>query len=163
MEETTVHLLAHDGENLLLGLLDCDTRLNGVQIGELSTPTGEVLISSQLGTGAHSIVWAGEYDSKEVITNTHSYRQYSSVILQVVVKKFVSQHELLEREVGILKAIASIENVVKLESDATSDPMALLLSPVGIHFVGAPESGDTSTVFRWYFIFWFLFVAYLYN
>lgn len=69
----------------------------------------------------------------------------------MVVKKFTSQHELLKREVDILKSIASVENVVKLESDTTSDPMAILLSPIGNNFVGTPESGNTSTVFRWYF------------
>jgi serine/threonine protein kinase len=82
-----------------------------------------------------------------------------------VVKKFTNLYELLVHEVEILKAIASVPNVIKLEAEVTSDPMAILLSPVGVHFVGTSAIGDTNTVFRMYFVFcgvFFFFVANIY-
>lgn len=52
-------------------------------------------------------------------------------------------------EVAILKAIKSVPTVSELEAERTSDPMAILLSPVGIHFVGTSVIGDhINTVFR---------------
>lgn len=131
LEETNVYLLKDDGESLLLGFLNCDIANNGVEIGEVYTNQREVLISSHLGIGAHSIVWKGIYLRKEV-----------------VIKKFTRNQELLRHEVEILKTISNVPNVAQLEAETTSDPMAILLSPIGVHFIGTPATQDTKAVFR---------------
>jgi hypothetical protein len=67
MEETLVYFLKGEGESLLLGMLNCDCALLGVEIRAIYVQENEVTILSHLGIGAQSIVWKGEYLTKEVL------------------------------------------------------------------------------------------------
>lgn len=134
LEETLVYGLDGEGEDLLLGFLNTDPRLHGLEVDEIKIDNDEVVIQSHLGYGAHSIVWKGTYKDNEV-----------------AVKKFIKSEILLQKEIEILKKLSGVSNVTQLIGRSTSDNMSIIVSPVGTPFLGSTRSQSDSVMRRCHF------------
>ncbi len=77
MEETKEYMLADDGESLLLGFLDSEFILHGMDMSEMMMDNEEILIESYLGYGAYSNVWLAKYFGEEVIKSVFFCLEYS--------------------------------------------------------------------------------------
>ncbi len=76
-------------------------------------------------------------------------------------KKFTNSIEVLKREIEVLDTVKTVESVTKFRGQ-TSDPMSILVSPVGVHFLGADPDQDSSqcVIFRMYVCFFFYVLYY---
>lgn len=63
----------------------------------------------------------------------------------------------------MMDIVSGLNNVTKFIGKTSSDPMAIVISPVGIHFLGTHSSSENiHNIFRWYLISLNIFLLFNY-